>query len=157
MEHVPLCPVCPGSKFDRLRPGAYLPLRTFRLFRKVPDQNLRSCSPGQAPRFCVFGLVASVLTLVAFLLMMRFVPLEQLDVQLSLGARQLLLMSIVSMLVFLPMIPGFVTQIYPLKLASCLRLVRALCAEVHEGWLENHRYLNMEYLKEQKKELQTAA
>ena len=36
-------------------------------------------------------------------------------------------------------------------------LVRALCAEVHEAWLEDHRYLNMEYLKEQKKELRTAA
>ena len=23
----------------------------------------------------------------------------------------------------------------------------------HEGWLEDHRYLNMEFLKEQKKEL----
>ena len=34
----------------------------------------------------------------------------------------------------------------------------ALCAETHEGWLEDHRYLNMEYLKEQKKELvRTAA
>ena len=41
--------------------------------------------------------------------------------------------------------------------ASCLRLVRALCAEVHEGWLEDHRYLNMEYLKEQKRALRTAA
>ena len=28
---------------------------------------------------------------------------------------------------------------------------------VHEGWLEDHRYLNIEYLKEQKKELRTAA
>ena len=26
-----------------------------------------------------------------------------------------------------------------------------------EGWLEDHRYLNMEFLKEQKKELRTAA
>ena len=40
---------------------------------------------------------------------------------------------------------------------GCLRLVRALCAETHEGWLEDHRYLNMEFLKEQKKELRTAA
>ena len=37
------------------------------------------------------------------------------------------------------------------------RIVRALCAAVHEGWLEDHRYLNMEFLKEQKKELRTAA
>ncbi len=49
-----------------------------------------------------------------------------------------------------------VVRIFP-NPASCLRLVRALCAEVHEGWLEDHRYLNMEYLKEQKKELRTAA
>ena len=49
-----------------------------------------------------------------------------------------------------------VVRIFP-NAASCLRLVRALCAEVHEAWLEDHRYLNMEYLKEQKKELRTAA
>ena len=45
-----------------------------------------------------------------------------------------------------------VRHIFP-NAASCLRLVRALCAETHEGWLEDHRYLNMEFLKEQKKEL----
>ena len=49
-----------------------------------------------------------------------------------------------------------VVRIFP-NAASCLRLVRALCAETHEGWLEDHRYLNMEFLKEQKKELRTAA
>ena len=50
-----------------------------------------------------------------------------------------------------------VVRIFP-NSASCLRLVRALCAETHEGWLEHHRYLNMEFLKEQKKDLlQTAA
>ena len=49
-----------------------------------------------------------------------------------------------------------VVRIFPTA-ASCLRLVRALCAETHEGWLEDHRYLNMEFLKEQKKELRTAA
>ena len=49
-----------------------------------------------------------------------------------------------------------VVRIFP-NSTSCLRLVRALCAEVHEGWLEDHRYLNMEFLKEQKKELRTAA
>ena len=50
-----------------------------------------------------------------------------------------------------------VVRIFP-NPDSCLRLVRALCAEIHEGWLEDHRYLNMDYLKEQKKELmQTAA
>ncbi len=108
---------------------------------------------------CLFGLVASVLTLVAFLLMMRFVPLEQLDVQLSLGARQLLLMTIavapmalfasalqmfvatfarsfkeaqtyVSMLIFLPMIPGFVTQIYPLQPAGWMLLIPALAQQL---------------------------
>ena len=50
-----------------------------------------------------------------------------------------------------------VVRIFPNQ-ASCLRLIRALCAETHEGWLEDHRYLNMEFLKEQKKDLrQTAA
>ena len=33
-----------------------------------------------------------------------------------------------------------VVRIFP-NAASCLRLVRALCAETHEGWLEDHRYL----------------
>ena len=45
-----------------------------------------------------------------------------------------------------------VVRIFP-NSASCLRLVRALCAETHEGWLEDHRYLNMEFLKEQKKDV----
>ncbi len=49
-----------------------------------------------------------------------------------------------------------VVRIVP-NAASCRRLVRALCAETHEGWLEDHRYVNMEFLKEQKKELRTAA
>lgn len=49
-----------------------------------------------------------------------------------------------------------VVRIFP-NPASCLRLIRALCAETHEGWLEDHRYLNMEFLKEQKKQLQSAA
>ncbi len=50
-----------------------------------------------------------------------------------------------------------VARIFP-NPASCLRLIRALCAETHEGWLEDHRYLNMDFLKEQKKDLlQTAA
>ena len=34
---------------------------------------------------------------------------------------------------------------------------QALCAETHEGWLEDHRYLNMDFLKEQKKDLLQAA
>ena len=42
--------------------------------------------------------------------------------------------------------------------AGCLRLTRLLCAETHEGWLKDHRYLNRDFLKEQKKDrLQTAA
>ena len=35
---------------------------------------------------------------------------------------------------------------------SCLRLVRALAVEMHENWLEATRYLNMNHLKEHKKE-----
>lgn len=44
-----------------------------------------------------------------------------------------------------------VVRIFPND-ASCLRLIRALCVETHEGWLEDSRYLNMQLLKEQKKE-----
>ncbi len=36
--------------------------------------------------------------------------------------------------------------------ASCPRLVRALAVETHEEWLEAARYLNMQVLKEHKKE-----
>ena len=36
---------------------------------------------------------------------------------------------------------------------SCLRLVRALAVEIHEEWIEGTRYLNMELLREHKKEL----
>ena len=43
-----------------------------------------------------------------------------------------------------------VVRIFP-NPASCLRLIRALCAETHETWLEDNRYINMELLKEQKK------
>ena len=43
-----------------------------------------------------------------------------------------------------------VVRIFP-NPASCLRLVRALCAETHEAWLEDNRYINMDLLKEQKK------
>jgi putative transposase len=42
--------------------------------------------------------------------------------------------------------------------ASCLRLVRALTVEQHERWQEDHRYLNMTFLKEKQREnLRTAA
>jgi putative transposase len=44
-----------------------------------------------------------------------------------------------------------VVRIFP-NAASCLRLVRALAVETHEGWLEGTRYLNMDHLKEHKKE-----
>ncbi len=45
-----------------------------------------------------------------------------------------------------------VVRIFP-NTASCLRLVRALCVETHESWLEDSRYLNMMLLAEQKKEM----
>src|SRR6185437_6775853 len=44
-----------------------------------------------------------------------------------------------------------VVRIFP-NAVSCLRLVRALAIETHEGWLEATRYLNMEHLRERKKE-----
>jgi putative transposase len=41
---------------------------------------------------------------------------------------------------------------------ACRRLIRALAVETHESWLEAHRYLNMNDLKEHKKiELRKAA
>jgi len=43
-----------------------------------------------------------------------------------------------------------VPRIFPNE-ASCLRLIRALAVETHEGWLEASRYLNMDLLKEHKK------
>ena len=44
----------------------------------------------------------------------------------------------------------YVVRIFP-NAASCCRLVRALVVETHENWLEAHRYLNMDDLKEHKK------
>jgi transposase-like protein len=44
-----------------------------------------------------------------------------------------------------------VVRIFP-NSESCLRLVRALCVETHEGWLEDSRYLNMSLLIEHRKE-----
>lgn len=44
-----------------------------------------------------------------------------------------------------------VVRIFP-NAASCLRLTRALCAETHEAWLEDNRYINMDLLREQRKE-----
>jgi transposase-like protein len=46
----------------------------------------------------------------------------------------------------------YVVRIFP-NAESCLRLVRALCVETHEAWLEAHIYLNMQILKEHKKEM----
>lgn len=44
-----------------------------------------------------------------------------------------------------------VVRIFPNE-TSCLRLIRALCVETHETWLEDSRYLSMAFLAEQKKE-----
>jgi putative transposase len=44
-----------------------------------------------------------------------------------------------------------VVRIFP-NPASCLRLVRALAAEIHEEWIEGTRYLNMDLLEEHKRE-----
>jgi putative transposase len=44
-----------------------------------------------------------------------------------------------------------VVRIFP-NAASCLRLVRALAAEIHEEWIEGTRYLNMALLEEHKRE-----
>jgi putative transposase len=44
-----------------------------------------------------------------------------------------------------------VVRIFP-NAAACLRLIRALAAETHENWIEAMQYLNMEPLREQKKE-----
>jgi transposase-like protein len=44
-----------------------------------------------------------------------------------------------------------VVRIFP-NAASCCRLIRALAVETHENWLEAHRYLNMDDLKEHKKD-----
>src|SRR5205823_11771973 len=46
----------------------------------------------------------------------------------------------------------YVVRIFP-NAESCLRLVRALCVETHEAWLEAHIYLDMQILKEHKKEM----
>jgi len=49
-----------------------------------------------------------------------------------------------------------VVRIFP-NAESCLRLVRALAVETHENWLEAIRYLNMDHLKEHKKQLMRRA
>jgi putative transposase len=49
-----------------------------------------------------------------------------------------------------------VVRIFP-NAESCLRLIRALVGETHENWLEAHRYLNMDDLREHKKEVMRMA
>ncbi len=44
-----------------------------------------------------------------------------------------------------------VVRIFP-NAESCLRLVRGLAVEMHENWLEATRYLNMDHLRQHKKE-----
>lgn len=44
-----------------------------------------------------------------------------------------------------------IIRIFP-NAESCLRMVRALAVETHENWIEATRYLNMEELREHKKE-----
>jgi transposase-like protein len=44
-----------------------------------------------------------------------------------------------------------VVRIFPNE-ESCLRLIRAVTVEIHEDWIERNRYLNMEFIKEQKKQ-----
>jgi putative transposase len=46
-----------------------------------------------------------------------------------------------------------VIRIFPDE-QSALRLIRALGVEIHENWIEAHRYLNMEMLREQREQLQ---
>ena len=43
-----------------------------------------------------------------------------------------------------------VVRIFP-NAPGCVRLIHALAVETHENWLEQHRYLNMEELREHKK------
>lgn len=45
-----------------------------------------------------------------------------------------------------------VVRIFP-NTDACQRLIRALCVETHEAWLESSRYLNMDLLIEHKKTL----
>jgi putative transposase len=46
----------------------------------------------------------------------------------------------------------YVVRIFPNE-ESCLRLIRALAMETHENWIEATRYLNMELLREHRKQL----
>jgi putative transposase len=44
-----------------------------------------------------------------------------------------------------------IVRVFPNE-AGCLRLVRSLAVEKHEEWLEATRYLNMDLLKERRKQ-----
>jgi len=44
-----------------------------------------------------------------------------------------------------------VVRIFP-NAASCMRLILALCVETHESWLEDKRYINMDLLREARKD-----
>ena len=44
-----------------------------------------------------------------------------------------------------------VVRIFP-NAASCIRLMRALAVETHEEWMDTHRYLNTELLREHRRE-----
>ena len=44
-----------------------------------------------------------------------------------------------------------VVRIFP-NAASCMRLIPALCVETHESWLEDKRYINMDLLREARKD-----
>jgi len=50
----------------------------------------------------------------------------------------------------------YVIRIFP-NASSCLRLLRALAVEIHEDWIEQNRYLNMEILREHNKQLMAKA
>ncbi|HEY4043773.1 MAG TPA: transposase [Rhodopila sp.] len=49
-----------------------------------------------------------------------------------------------------------VVRVFP-NAESCLRLVRALAVEIHENWLETIRYLNMDHLREHRKQMMRQA
>ena len=50
-----------------------------------------------------------------------------------------------------------VVRIFP-NAASCLRLIRALCFDTHEAWLDDKRYINTDVLWElRKNQLRKAA
>lgn len=106
----------------------------------------------------VFSLAGIAFTLPAFLLAMRFVPLEKLDVELSLGGAQIAWMLVlllplallassaqmlvatfarsfkeaqtyVSLLTFAPMLPGIISSVRPLDTEAWMSAVPALAQQ----------------------------